>query len=106
MAISPPQELAPTEAPSGTIGINVQGKKGWLRGEADYIAFYFTDLRIFKIFKRNDLLEFVEQITETTENSKEYMKLYKRAKWNQDDVIVKARLSDIEHLKHKNLDPH
>lgn len=84
---------------------NVQGRKGWLKGEAKYIAFYFTDLDVFKIFRRDDLLSFVEQITEVTSSSKDFMRLYKRDAWGQDDVIVKVRLSDIEHLTHKNLSP-
>lgn len=84
---------------------NVQGRKGWLKGKAKYIAFYFTDLDVFKVFRRDDLLSFVEGITEETSSSLDFMKLYKRAAWGQDDIIVKVRLSDIEHLKHKNLKP-
>ena len=47
---------------------NVRGKDGWLKGEATYIVFDILDLKQFVFFKRRDLLEFVSQFKEETED--------------------------------------
>ena len=55
---------------------NVNGNKGWLKGEATYIVFDIVELKSFCFFKRKDLLNYVqENITETTETKDEYNKL-------------------------------
>ena len=83
---------------------NVRGDDGWLKGEAEYIAFHFPELNEFIIFKRQDLLEWVQQnVTDHTENKKDYLKLYTRKKWDRQDLIVKVRFSDIENLSHTRI---
>jgi hypothetical protein len=79
---------------------NTNGDHGWLKGAADYIAFHFPDLNVFKIFKTPELLEFVEQnVTEKASDNKPYMKMYTRK--DRSDIITKVRYSDIKHLTHK-----
>lgn len=78
---------------------NVNGNKGWLKGEATYIVFDIVELKSFCFFKRKDLLNYVqENITETTETKDEYNKLYTRAKWGKLDVITKVKFDDIKNL--------
>ena len=78
---------------------NVHGNKGWLNSEVDYIAFDVEELNAFCMFKRADLLDFVlGNVTETTEDKREYLKYYTRLKWNKKDKLVKVRYSDIKHL--------
>jgi len=76
---------------------NVKGNKGWLQGEAKYIAFDIKELESFCLFKTKDLFEFVEGITEIAKDKRDYLKLYTRE--NRKDVIVKVKYSDIEHLE-------
>jgi len=79
---------------------NTNGDHGWLKGAADYIAFHFPEINVFKIFKTPELLEFVEDnVTEKANDNKPYMKMYTRK--DRSDIIVKVRYSDIKHLKHK-----
>ena len=83
---------------------NVRGDDGWLKGEAEYIAFHFPELDEFIIFGRQDLLEWVQQnVTEYTDDKKDYLKLYTRKKWDRKDLIVKVRFSDIESLSHTRI---
>ena len=78
---------------------NVFGGKGWLKGKAKWIAFDLTDLSEYQMYKREDLLKFVtENVTETTESSKDFMKLYTRKKYGGDDIVVRCNQSDINHL--------
>ena len=63
--------------------VNVRGYDGWLKGEADYIVFDFLDLNAYSVFKRKQLLKLVSNVTETTNSSKDYMKIYGRSEWNQ-----------------------
>lgn len=81
---------------------NVKGCDGWLKGEAEFIAFHFADDDCFKIFYREDLLTFVsENVIETTSTKPpEYMKWYTRSDWDRKDLITKVRYSDIKHLRH------
>lgn len=79
---------------------NVEGKKGWLKGSADFVAFRFEKITSFIIFRTKDLLNYVlENATETTSDKNDYMKLYTRK--NRKDVIVKVTFDHIKHLSHK-----
>lgn len=79
---------------------NVNGDKGWLKGEADFIVFDIKELNSFCCFKREDLLRFVEQnVVEYTDDKKDYLKFYTRAKWGKKDKIVKVKYSNIKHLQ-------
>ena len=53
---------------------------------------------MFYVFERVGLLDYVKTNVKETTTKKEYNKFYSRKEWLQDDVIVKVRFSDIEHL--------
>ena len=56
---------------------NVNGNKGWLRGDAKYIAMHIEELDCFSIYNRSELLEFVEgNVKDKTTNKKDYLKFY------------------------------
>ncbi len=79
---------------------NVHGRKGWLKGQAQFIVMDIKELNSFVCFKRKDLLDFVEQnVVEYTEDKNDYMKIYSRKKWNRFDEIVKVKYSHIKHLQ-------
>ena len=80
---------------------NVKGKDGWLKGKAKYIVFDILDLESFVFFYREDLLKYVEQYKETTENKNDYLKWYSRKKWNREDKIIKVKYQHIKHLEIK-----
>tara|TARA_R110000744_G_scaffold331459_2_gene436920 strand:- start:659 stop:1123 length:465 start_codon:yes stop_codon:yes gene_type:complete len=83
---------------------NVNGNKGWLRGDAYYIAMHIAELNCFSIYNRVDLLEFVKlNVKEKTTNKNDYLKLYTREKWGKKDLITKVRYSDIKHLELKRI---
>ena len=83
---------------------NVNGGKGWLRGKAFYIAMYIIELNCFSIYKRKDLLKYInENIKEETTNKADYLKFYSRTKWEKKDKIVKVKYDDIKHLELKKL---
>jgi len=83
---------------------NVNGNKGWLRGEAMYIAMYIKELNAFSIYYREDLLRFIEKnVQEETTNRQDYLKFYTRKKWGKKDMIVKVRYTDIKHLERELL---
>lgn len=82
---------------------NVNGDNGWLKGRAKYIGMDVVELNSFCFFKRKDLLDFVNQYTETTSNKDCYLKWYTRADWNRKDEIIKVRYNDIKHLEIKRL---
>jgi len=83
---------------------NVNGNKGWLKGDAMYIAMHITELDKFSIYKRKDLLNFIEKNTKgETTNKNEYFKFYTRKKWNKKDKIVKVKYKDIKHLEIKKI---
>lgn len=83
---------------------NVNGNKGWLRGDAKYIAMNILELNCFSIYNRTDLLDFVKQnVKEKTTNKNDYLKFYNREKWGKKDLIVKVRYSDIKHLELKKI---
>jgi len=81
---------------------NVRGEDGWLKGKAKYIVFDIIDLQEFVFFYRQDLLEYVQQFTETTDNNKEHLKWYSRTKWDRNDKIIKVKYKHIKHLQIKN----
>ena len=79
---------------------NVQGKDGWLKGKAEYIAFRtFTDV-IF--VKRTKLLNFIEEKIQGKElvykTPTEYYIPYQRRAWKLQDIVVKVPTSDIRAL--------
>jgi len=83
---------------------NVNGFKGWLRGDAMYIAMHITELDKFSIYKRKDLLDYVVSKTDgCTTDKKHYFKFYTREKWGKKDKIVKVKYKDINHLELKLL---
>ncbi len=83
---------------------NVNGNKGWLRGDAKYIAMHIQELNCFSIYNRTDLLKFIESnVKEKTTNKKDYLKFYTREKWGKKDLIAKVRYSDIKHLELKRI---
>lgn len=79
---------------------NVQGKDGWLKGKAEYIAFK-TSTKIMFV-KRDRLLSFAlesikgKEVVYDTPN--ECYVPYKRKKWGRDDLALKALNSDLEKL--------
>ena len=79
---------------------NVQGKDGWLKGKAEYIAFKTSTKIIF--VKRDRLLSFAlesikgKEVVYDTPN--ECYVPYKRKKWGRDDLALKALNSDLEKL--------
>ena len=79
---------------------NVNGNKGWLQGDAFYIAMYIIELKKFSIYKRLDLLNYIKTNTkEYTESKKDYNKFYTRKKWGKKDILVKYKYDDIKHLE-------
>ena len=81
--------------------VNVRGDKGWLQGDATFIAFHFTEENEFRIFLREELLDFVlsNNIGKTT-SKKDYLKIYTREKWGKKDEIMKVKYDHIKHLRH------
>jgi hypothetical protein len=75
---------------------NVRGNDGWLLGNSKFIVFDIVELSSFCFFDRLDLYNYTVQFTETTTDKKDYNKLYTRE--GREDVIVKVRYEDIEHL--------
>lgn len=79
---------------------NTTGGTGWLKGEADYIAFKtFTDV-IF--VKRQKLLEWtLDHIKDKElvhETPTEFYVPYNRSKWGNKDIVVKCPTSDLRKL--------
>ncbi len=83
---------------------NVNGNKGWLRGDAYYIAMFIMELNCFSIYKRYDLLNYVNKNTKgESNNTLEYLKFYTRRKWGKKDKVVKVKYDYIKHLELKKL---
>jgi hypothetical protein len=83
---------------------NVNGNKGWLRGDARYIAMHISELDCFSIYNRVDLLKFVElNVKEKTIDKREYLKFYTRERWGKKDLIAKVKYSHIKHLELKKI---
>ncbi len=74
---------------------NVQGRKGWLYGEADIIAFEMNSG--FLLVLRKSLLDFVEKMVDindpVTKSSEALYKVYTRK--DRKDVISLVNLSDM-----------
>lgn len=76
---------------------NVKGKDGWLRGEAEYIAFRTNSNIIF--VNREKLLDFATEAIKNKDvvydTPRECYVPYKRLKWGRDDLSLKALTSDL-----------
>lgn len=75
---------------------NVRGEDGWLLCCAKYIVFDVVDIKSFCFYERQDLYDYVKNISEIAKDKHEYKKLYTRK--NRKDVIVKVTYDDIKHL--------
>jgi len=79
---------------------NVQGKDGWLKGEAKYIAFRTNDRIIF--VDREKLLKFALESIKNKEvvydTPMECYVPYKRLKWGRDDLSLKVLNDDLMRL--------
>jgi hypothetical protein len=79
---------------------NVNGKDGWLKGEAEYIAFRTNTNIIF--VNRKKLLEFAIEAIKNKEvvydTPNECYVPYKRLKWGRDDLSLKVMNSDLLRL--------
>lgn len=79
---------------------NVQGKDGWLKGNAEYIAFKTNDRIIF--VNREKLLEFALECIKgkkmVYDTPKECYVPYKRLKWGRDDLSLKVLNTDLLEL--------
>jgi len=83
---------------------NVNGNKGWLRGEAYYIAMHIKELDCFSIYKRSDLLRFIfNNVGGDTTDKRNYLMYYNREKWGKKDKVVKVKYNHIKHLELKRL---
>ena len=76
---------------------NVQGKDGWLKGNAEYIAFKTNRNIIF--VNRKKLLDFALEAIKNKEvvydTPTQCYVPYKRLKWGRDDLSLKALTSDL-----------
>lgn len=81
---------------------NVSGKKGWIYGSMNYIAFRTKDKVLF--VKPECLIEIYENKLKDTpfteDTPKECYVLYKRSKWGNDDLSWKMPNKDLEELAH------
>lgn len=79
---------------------NVKGNRGWLKGDAEYIAFRTYNDIIF--VKREKLLNFaLERIKDKDvvyDTPKECYVPYKRLKYGRDDLSLKALNTDLREL--------
>ena len=80
---------------------NVLGKKGWIYGKAEYIAFELIDE--FLLIRREDLYEFCKEkiVDRKVKTTKGLYTLYKRNKAN--DVLTLVLTEDLMKLPHKIL---
>lgn len=80
---------------------NVHGNKGWIYGEAEYIAFEIVDG--FIMIKREELLEWCrEKIADKKiGDKKELYKLYRRN--GRNDIISLVLVEDLLLLPHKKI---
>lgn len=76
---------------------NVQGKDGWLLGEATHIA--FERPKAFVLVRRDHLLGLVNKLVDAdtivSKASDCLYKLYSRTKWGRKDLLTKIRPSDL-----------
>lgn len=78
---------------------NVLGRKGWLYGEADYIAFERAD--DFLMVNRENLVKFCEdKVDLKTMVSKPYLAEYKvYQRQGRKDLITRVRMDDLANLE-------
>jgi len=78
---------------------NVIGKKGWMYGEAEFIAFEMPEENGFVVVRRKELADYAELVVEKTfvPKAEAYRKLYQRA--GRQDVISLLYLDDLKELK-------
>lgn len=78
---------------------NVLGEKGWMYGEAEFIAFDIPEIGGFAVVTRRDLADYAELVVEETfvEKKDAYRKLYQRA--GRQDVISLLYLEDLKQIK-------
>lgn len=76
---------------------NVKGNKGWIYGEADYIA--FRTLKNILFVKPSKLIEIYEQKVKSkeyvTSTPKDCYMPYKRVFWGRDDITFKMPNEDL-----------
>lgn len=78
---------------------NVQGKPGWMYGEAGIIAFDIPEEGGFSIVKRKELLNWCEEnVEDVIVNDKRDAYLKKYIRDGNDDIISKIYLSDLKSL--------
>ena len=80
---------------------NTAGEKGWMQGDATWIAMEIEDLCGFFRFDREECLDWCRSnISKDYVDSykKAYKKLYTRAKWGKKDVITSVTLHDLDDL--------
>ena len=79
---------------------NVQGKDGWLKGKAEYIAFKTNERIIF--VNREKLLSFALESIKgkdvVYDTPSECYVPYKRKKWGRDDLSLKVFNTDLLNL--------
>ncbi len=76
---------------------NVQGKKGWIKGKADFIAFELEDT--FLIVKRVELRELCKKLitdTKTRVTNARDAKYLLYTRKGRKDVVTQIKLSDIK----------
>jgi|9_EtaG_2_1085328.scaffolds.fasta_scaffold00155_12 hypothetical protein len=79
---------------------NVQGKEGWLYGEATHIAFQRP--LGFVVVRRLHLLELVERLVDmdamVSSPAECLYKLYSRSKWGRKDLLTTIKPADLNTL--------
>lgn len=78
---------------------NVNGKKGWLFGEATTIAFDMPELAGFVVVDRKDLADYCKEnvdFSATVPRKDAYKKVYRRH--GRQDMITKLCLEDLQTL--------
>ena len=80
-------------------GTNVDGKPGWIKGQADYIIFERDDYWL--MVNREELFKFTWKKLEATgfPKGKKAYHVYDRAYWGKKDKITLVPYEDIEELK-------
>tara|TARA_R110000751_G_scaffold21993_2_gene62483 strand:+ start:1261 stop:1755 length:495 start_codon:yes stop_codon:yes gene_type:complete len=80
-------------------GTNVDGRPGWIKGQADYIVFERDDYWL--MVNREELYQFTWKKLEATgfPKGKKAYHVYDRAYWGKKDKITLVPYEDIEELK-------
>lgn len=78
---------------------NVRGNKGWLFGEADYIA--FECLKDWLIVRRTDIINLINSkvTNQSISKSKDFYTYYQRD--NRQDIVVKVPMNDLRIIAKK-----